>query len=85
MFLFFKTLPVRNRYSVERSFRISCSHPEYVRIDNDIIIFAGYKVIDVSITFLLQNGLKLPEVFVWFSQFFCFENIIVVKQVSTSE
>ncbi|KAL3985734.1 hypothetical protein ACH3XW_39860 [Acanthocheilonema viteae] len=56
------TLAIRNRYGVERSFRISCSHPEYVRIENDIVTLSGYKAVDVSITFLLNNSLKLPEV-----------------------
>lgn len=59
----FQTLAVRNRYSVERSFRISCSHPENVRIENDTVMLPGYKAIDVPITFLLNNELKLPEVY----------------------
>ncbi|VDM06988.1 unnamed protein product, partial [Wuchereria bancrofti] len=58
-------LTVKNRYSVQRSFRISCSHPEYVRIENDIVMLSGYKATDVSIIFLLNNGVKLPEVLIF--------------------
>ncbi|KAM3717023.1 Nephrocystin-4 [Dirofilaria immitis] len=59
------TLAVKNRYSVERSFRISCSHPEYVEIKNDIVMLSGYKIAKVSVTFLLNKGLKLPEVLIF--------------------
>ncbi|CAG9538867.1 unnamed protein product [Cercopithifilaria johnstoni] len=55
-------LAIRNQYSVERLFRISCSHPECVRIENDIVRLSGYKSINISITFLLNNEVKLPEV-----------------------
>ncbi|VIO98659.1 Uncharacterized protein BM_BM5387 [Brugia malayi] len=58
-------LTVKNRYSVQRSFRISCSHPEYVRIENDIVMLSGHKAIDVSLIFLLNNGVKLPEVLIF--------------------
>uniref|UniRef100_A0A0R3RR61 Calpain catalytic domain-containing protein n=1 Tax=Elaeophora elaphi TaxID=1147741 RepID=A0A0R3RR61_9BILA len=61
----FETLAVRNRYSVERTFRISCSHPEYIQIENDVIMLSGYKTIDVSVTFLLKNGPNLPEVLIF--------------------
>ncbi|VDK74813.1 unnamed protein product [Litomosoides sigmodontis] len=58
-------LAVRNRYSVERSFRISCSHPENIRIENDTVMLSGHKAIDVPITFLLNSEVKLSEVFLF--------------------
>ncbi|VDN06658.1 unnamed protein product, partial [Thelazia callipaeda] len=58
-------LTIGNRYSVERSFRISSSHPAYVKIDNDIIKLAGYKLSDVLITFLFSQEVRLSEVLIF--------------------
>lgn len=48
---------------MKRSFRISCSHPENVLIENDIVVLSGFKAVDIAITFLTSSALKLPEVF----------------------
>ncbi|VDK27138.1 unnamed protein product [Gongylonema pulchrum] len=58
-------LMVGNRYGVERSFRISSSHPEYARIEDELVLIAAYKVTDVCITFLPSNELKLSEVLIF--------------------